>query len=693
MFGLKLKEKMKKQLTKKNLLWGFVVLFLLVNFIQIHRTIGTFSHLQGTNSSLISEVGEIRQTYLDIGKDLNEVRQFLRLPTSSYLTLQDTQQGEKEADQNTDTVQLALFKYIDYLAANQMLADAIERNTGILDQLAVSEDFAIFLEDGGLKFSVIEDEAGSSSLEVLNADDEMIMSLYLDPEDGNLYRKTVKAETKLETTTFQNFYAETVRFLSANKVGLEQYLDNVTKIETVVLAVLNDAAVIEKMAELEVSIDENWRIYNDSDVAIGEIFFDKSKLELNLVDLNETKNSKTTKNLKMDIFPYLEALDTATLIEKKASNAMTSLKKTFSDPGFKLLLDNNGLKLSSDPREDEDRVYFDIYTKSGRHISSLVVEKKTGVINIVQPDGTNSENILFFDPEFKKKTLEIPKYIPEYDDVVSGDKDFNILIAGKHGSLIDTMIFAHVNEETQKIKMISIPRDLWYQGRKINAYASSYGMPELKKVISNISGYQLDKYILIDMYAFIDVVDLIGGIDITLDKAVVDPTYRTVDNGVEGTLNYPPGDYHLGGKEALRLARTRHTSSDFARAERQQMILEALQDKARNFGFGDADTIYSIAKTVLGKTETDISLDESLAYYFRYQNYDIISNDVMSSGNVLYVPPYITTENCSAMTAAAKAAGESDPGCTNENHAYTLLPRDNNWNVIKWFFREKFDNL
>ena len=65
----------------------------------------------------------------------------------------------------------------------------------------------------------------------------------------------------------------------------------------------------------------------------------------------------------------------------------------------------------------------------------------------------------------------------------------------------------------------------------------------------------------------------------------------------------------------------------------------------------------------------------------------------MSSGNVLYVPPYITTGNCDALIAAAEAAGEENPGCKNENHAYTLLPRNNNWNVVKWYFKENFENI
>jgi len=252
------------------------------------------------------------------------------------------------------------------------------------------------------------------------------------------------------------------------------------------------------------------------------------------------------------------------------------------------------------------------------------------------------------------------------------------------------------------VRLISVPRDLYYNGRKINHYPFYFGMDEFKRVLGEIVGYEIDKFLLIDMYAFIDVVDLIGGIDIRLDEAVIDPTYKTLDEGVWGTLNYEPGDYHLNGRQSLRLARSRHTSSDFARSKRQHQILEALQSKARSFGFGDAKTLYDIVKTALNKTETDISVGDAVRYYFKYQGFEIASSNVLSTGNVLDVPDYITTEDCAAKiveweTSAGEFAGAGSmekaerPSCENELHAYTLLPRDDNWNLIKWYFKEIFD--
>ncbi len=262
------------------------------------------------------------------------------------------------------------------------------------------------------------------------------------------------------------------------------------------------------------------------------------------------------------------------------------------------------------------------------------------------------------------------------------------------------MMFANINPKTRTITLISIPRDLYYNGRKINSIYPLYGMEELKRTLTFITGYKIDKYILIDMYAFIDVIDIIGGVDVHLDKPVIDPTYKVFDAGKWSTLYYKAGDYHLNGKQALRLARTRHTSSDFARAKRQQMIISALQKKAKTFGLGDAVKIKEIAQKILEKTETDITLADAITYYFRFQNFKISRGHVISSGNVLYskytgelkreksnCPTNPTQEQLDKMT------DEEKEKCKNiKKGQYILLPKNDNWNVIRWYFRQIIEN-
>lgn len=213
-------------------------------------------------------------------------------------------------------------------------------------------------------------------------------------------------------------------------------------------------------------------------------------------------------------------------------------------------------------------------------------------------------------------------------------------------------------------------------------------MAELKRTLSFISGYEIDKYVLIDMYAFIDVIDIIGGVDVHLEKPVVDPTYKTFDNGQWGTLYYRAGDHHLSGKQALRLARTRHTSSDFARAERQQMILAAMKKKAQKFGFGDASNVTKIAQTVIAKTETDFTLPDTISSYFRYQNFDISGGHVISSGNVLEAKNTADLKPEQDCTTTTDANGEKKQVCKKEKGQFILIPRNNNWNTVRWYFHQ-----
>lgn len=269
-----------------------------------------------------------------------------------------------------------------------------------------------------------------------------------------------------------------------------------------------------------------------------------------------------------------------------------------------------------------------------------------------------------------------------------------MLIAGRHDSLTDTMIFAHIDNVSKDIYLVSIPRDLYLNGRKINSIYASYGMDELARQLSQITGYKIDKYALIDMYAFIEAVDLVGGIDVHLDSAVIDPSYKTFDDGKWGTLSYLPGDYHLNGVQALRIARSRHFSSDFDRAARQQLILNSLKTKAQNLGFGDAGTLTSIIETVLGKVETNISLQEALSYYFRYQGFEIHSGYVLSGANVLVSSNYQVPEGAGeedknkCLTANVKP--DDVETCSKFTRSYILLPRNNNWDVVKWYFGEVF---
>lgn len=282
-------------------------------------------------------------------------------------------------------------------------------------------------------------------------------------------------------------------------------------------------------------------------------------------------------------------------------------------------------------------------------------------------------------------------------EITSEEAGLNFLVAGKHGSLTDTMIVVHVDVPRSRVTLISVPRDLEVNNRKINAIYSSFGIKELARQIGNLTGYKIDKYILIDMYAFIDVIDTIGGVDLTLDKAVIDPSYKVFEEGKWSTLYYKPGTYHLNGRQALRLARSRHYSSDFERAKRQHLILDALKEKALALNVGEADKILKIAQTVLANTESDITPQEAIGYFFRFKNFEVRKSNVLSTENVL--TSFHKNEGAKESAVASCNAivePEGKERCLAEarkidDGAYLLRPEGNNWNLIKWYFKKTFE--
>jgi len=224
--------------------------------------------------------------------------------------------------------------------------------------------------------------------------------------------------------------------------------------------------------------------------------------------------------------------------------------------------------------------------------------------------------------------------------------------------------------------LVSVPRDLYYRGRKINSLYRIYGPEYLVKTLSDITGLEIQDYIVIDMYAFIDVINILGGIDIYLEEALIDPTYRVKNDGTWGTLYYERGTHHLDGIESLRVARSRHYSSDFGRAERQQQIIWAIKDKIVSLGIHDMGKLYDLVQVLFEYIDTSLTPFEAVSMYKNFGSLETERSYVLNTDNVLY-DTYSNVYFLEDKTIAEKE--DYDKG------AWILLPIDNNWDLIPWY--------
>ncbi len=244
----------------------------------------------------------------------------------------------------------------------------------------------------------------------------------------------------------------------------------------------------------------------------------------------------------------------------------------------------------------------------------------------------------------------------------------------------DTIIVANLDLNLNKATLISLPRDLFYKRTKINSICRRFGPDVLVSTISDITGLRVDKYVMVDMYAFAELINVLGGIDVELIEPLVDPTYRVRDeNGKWSTLYYPAGVHHVNGIQALRIARARHYTPVFSRDMRQQQILKAVKNKLMSIGLSDINRLSRIIKLGFKYVETDISWLEAFSLYRSCQDITI-KNAVVSTNNVLYA----TYTNLLATGLKEDQVDEEfDKG------AWIVMPLDNDWKVVKKFIEEK----
>ena len=98
----------------------------------------------------------------------------------------------------------------------------------------------------------------------------------------------------------------------------------------------------------------------------------------------------------------------------------------------------------------------------------------------------------------------------------------------------------------------------------------------VKAAVEYNLGAHVHHYCFLDFEAFERFIDAIGGVEVTLPTALVDPAFPTRDYGAI-PIRIPAGQQRLTGEQALWFARSRYQSSDFARMHRQQQLVLAVR--------------------------------------------------------------------------------------------------------------------
>jgi LCP family protein required for cell wall assembly len=205
------------------------------------------------------------------------------------------------------------------------------------------------------------------------------------------------------------------------------------------------------------------------------------------------------------------------------------------------------------------------------------------------------------------------------------------------GTLSDSIILLSIKDSDKKAAMISIPRDLQvtvagHGTEKVNsAFADGYndymsknctkknldsckndalqaGAKLSSETISKILDQPIQYTVSVEFTGFEKIIDQLGGIDVYVDKAIVDRSYPADNMKDYVTFKVAAGNQHFDGATALKYARSRESTSDFDRAARQQKIITAVKDKALKSGLlTNPKKLLDVINALSDSVRTDLS--------------------------------------------------------------------------------------
>lgn len=217
-----------------------------------------------------------------------------------------------------------------------------------------------------------------------------------------------------------------------------------------------------------------------------------------------------------------------------------------------------------------------------------------------------------------------------------GVRRFNVLVIGmdrrpseKNTLQIrtDALMLISFDPATQSAAALHIPRDLHVyplpdsvvkDALRVNTLMlrgedmqKGYGPYFLMDTLGYNLGMYIDAFVAFDFDAFTRIVDTLGGVELTTEYTISDPTYPDMNYGYD-PFYLPAGTHTLDGATALKFARTRHGDNDYLRGQRQLQIMKAIAQKAADPA--TLPTLLFNARALLVDLQddfvTDLTLDE-----------------------------------------------------------------------------------
>ena len=179
----------------------------------------------------------------------------------------------------------------------------------------------------------------------------------------------------------------------------------------------------------------------------------------------------------------------------------------------------------------------------------------------------------------------------------------------------DCIMIISINNDTKEVKIASVYRDTYLNidGHGLDKVTHAYAFGKAPLALSAINknlDLDITEYITIDFDSVINIVDAMGGVEITVTSAEAGQI-----PGISGA-----GTYNLTGTQALAYGRIRKIDTDYARTERMRNVVIKVFEKAKKLSLTQLN---SLIDQLLPEVTTNISQTEILSYASKIGGYNV----------------------------------------------------------------------
>jgi LCP family protein required for cell wall assembly len=376
-------------------------------------------------------------------------------------------------------------------------------------------------------------------------------------------------------------------------------------------------------------------------------------------------------SLSRRVAQALRSYDPLARVRATRDRLSDRLTEILSDNGFSDFLGSRSLKVGAADRAAEDPrapVRYPIRAETGETVARFVIDPERGALLLRSTAGDIS------------RTLEqVPVTHGLTRRAGASSEQTTFLLVGEKDGLSDSIMLVQAGPD--RISAVSVPRDLYVGHLKLNQAYYAEGRGALQRNVAEISGVEIDHWVVIDFAAFGELVRTLGQIEVELSQEILDPTKRYTVDGRKRMLYFPPGKHEVKANAVLALVRARSTTTDFDRSRRQRAVVEGLKRRVDELALTEAGKLVRFFRTALNHTETDIGFAEALRYYRRYRGVQETRHLVLSPDNVLR-PTYSAVYEAGLPPKAAESRTEDELG------EWILRPRGNDWSLVEWYVTE-----